>query len=317
MPPRRAAPGSGRWLELSVEVGVEAVEAASEILGRVAGGTTVQPTRLIHDPLDELSVRADPDAPYRVTAHVIDDSAGPAAIEATERALWHLQAFGLGPIGRLHVARVAASDWIEAWRRGYVPIRIGRLVIVPSWMDVPIGPDELAIRMDPGMAFGTGLHPTTRGCLSLLQDLDPMPATALDVGCGSGILGIAAIRLGAQRVEACDPDPLAVEATGANARANGVSDRLGVTGGPLAAVAPGMFALVLANLVASLLVELAPSLAARIAARGTLIASGVIAERGEEVVSALQATGLEVISRLDDGEWLTLAARRTPASRLV
>ena len=202
-----------RWLELSVEADVEAVEAVSEILGRVAEGTAVQPTRLIRDPADELSAREDPTAPFVVTAHVADgpDSAG--QVDATERALWHLQAFGLRPVGPLRVRPVDDADWTDAWKRHYVPQRIGRVVIVPSWVAYEAAPDDVVVTLDPGMAFGTGLHPTTRG----VPRAPPGGRADADRGSstsdrGSGILALAALRLGArQRSSAIDTDPLAVD----------------------------------------------------------------------------------------------------------
>lgn len=303
-----------RWLELTVEADVEAVEAVSEIFGRLGRGSAVRPTRLIRDPRDELAAREDPTAPYLVTVHLPDDPEAPAAIDATERALWHLQAFGLRPVGELSVTPVDDTDWTEAWKADYRPQRIGRIVIVPSWLEEPIASDEVAIRLDPGMAFGTGLHPTTRGCLTLLQWLEPMPATVLDVGSGSGILGIAALCLGAQRVEALDTDSLAVAATSDNAAANGLADRLLAVRGTLPAQPEdgGRFDLILANLVAALLVELAGGLAAHAAAGGTLLASGIIEPRAEETLTALTAAGFALIDRLDDGEWVSLRMERQP-----
>ncbi len=300
-----------RWLELSVEVDVEAVEAVSEILGRVApgGGSAVRPTRLIRDPHDELAVREDPSAPYMVTAHLPDDDASPAAVEATERALWHLQAFGLRPVGALLVRHVNASSWTDAWKAHYAAQRIGRIVIVPSWLDEPLRPGEVAIRLDPGMAFGTGLHPSTRGCLELLQEVGPMPPRLLDVGCGSGILALAALRLGAGHADALDIDPLAVAATRANAEANGLAERVAVRHGSLGGeAAEEPYPLVLANLVASVLVELAPALAARLAPDGSLVASGIIEARGDEVRAAFARAGLVVAAQRHDGEWLSLRA---------
>jgi ribosomal protein L11 methyltransferase len=300
-----------RWLELTVEAHSEALEAVSEIFGRLGRGAAVRPTRLIRDAADELAVREDPSAPYLLTAHVPDDSAAPAAIESTERALWHLQAFGLGPIGMLRVASVDDSDWTEAWKQGYAPQRIGRIVIVPSWLDEPINPGELAIRLDPGMAFGTGLHPTTRGCLELLQRVGPMPDRCLDVGTGSGILGLAALRLGAGHVVGLDTDPIAVTAATANAALNQLADRFEARQGTLPDQAPeGPFPLVLANLVASILIELASALAVSTAARGTLIASGIIAPRADEVLASFGAAGFHLIDRLDDGEWVSLRLDR-------
>ena len=295
-----------RWLELSVECDVEAVEAVSEILGRSAAGTAVQPTRLIRDPADELSARDDPSAPYRVTAHIADDAAAGEMVERTERALWHLQAFGLRPVGSLRVRPVTDADWTDAWKAHYVPQRVGRIVVVPSWVDEPLAAGEVGITLDPGMAFGTGLHPTTRGCLLLLQDVEPMPPSVLDVGCGSGILSLAALRLGAGAAVGLDTDPLAVEATRANAERNGLADRVTVVGGSLPAVAGPRYGLVLANLVAAVLVGLAPRLATHLEPGGVLLASGIIAPRAAEVVGAMEAAGLRVRDRRDDGEWVSL-----------
>jgi ribosomal protein L11 methyltransferase len=295
-----------RWLELTVEVDSEAVEAVSEILGRLGHGAAVRPTRLLRDSSDELAVREDPSAPYELTAHLPDDPSAPAAIEQTERALWHLQAFGLRPVGGLRVRPVEDRNWTVAWKAGYQPQRIGRLVIVPSWLEPPDETGTVILRLDPGMAFGTGLHPTTRACLALLQDVDPMPARVLDVGSGSGILGIAALALGAGSVLAVDTDVEAVAATRSNAEANGFADRLSVRQGTLGDVVAEPFPLVLANLVAAVLIELASPLASHLAPGGTLLASGIIAGRGDEVETALAAAGLERGERRLDGEWVSL-----------
>lgn len=295
-----------RWLELSVAADVEAVEAVSEILGRVAAGTIVQPARLIRDPDDELSVREDPAAGYAVVAHIADGPGAAAAVDSTERALWHLQAFGLRPVGELSVRRVADDDWAEAWKLEFVPQRIGRVVVLPSWSIEPVAAHEVPVILDPGMAFGTGLHPTTRGCLQLLQDVDPMPGHVLDVGCGSGILAIAALRLGVGRAVGLDTDPVAIAATAANAERNGLGDRLHATVGTLPAEATRRFPLVLANLVAAVLVDLAPRLAAHLEPSGLLLASGIIEPKADAVVAAMRRARLEPVSRVDDGEWVTL-----------
>lgn len=295
-----------RWLELSVEADAEAVEAVSEILGRVSAGTAVRPTRLIRDPNDELAARQDPDAPFVVSAHLADAADAAASVESTERALWHLQAFGLGRVGPLGVREVDDVDWTEAWRQHYVAQRIGRVVIVPSWATEPIAAGEVAVILDPGMAFGTGLHPTTRGCLEMLQEVAPMSDAVLDVGCGSGILGIAALRLGAGRVVAVDTDAQAVQATIDNAARNGVSESVHASLGTLAPGPSERYGLVLANLVAAVLIDLAPRLADHLAPGGRLIAGGIIEPRAEEVISAVSAVGLRIAERRDHGEWVSL-----------
>lgn len=299
-----------RWLELTVKADLEAIEAVSEIFGRLGQGTAVRPTRLIRDPHDELAAREDPAAPYLVSAWIPDDTAAASAVEATERALWHLQAFGLRPVGALQVIPADDTDWTDAWKAGYAAQRIGRIVVVPSWLDEPLRPGEVALRLDPGMAFGTGLHPTTRGCLALLQEIRPMASRVLDVGSGSGILALAALRLGADHVVCLDTDPLAVEATRANAAGNGLEGSVTVRLGTLPEAPAEVFELVLANLVAAVLVELAGRLAAHTAPGGTLLASGIIEGRAGEVLDALGAAGFTVGRRVDDGEWVSLWLER-------
>jgi ribosomal protein L11 methyltransferase len=295
-----------RWLELSVEADVEAVEAVSEILGRVADGTVVQPTRLIRDPADELVAREDPTAPFVVSAHVREGPNVGDAVDSTERALWHLQAFGLRPVGPLRVRPVDDAEWTDAWKRHFRPQRIGRVLIVPSWAAHEPGPDDVAVTLDPGMAFGTGLHPTTRACLELLQLVRPMPGRVLDVGTGSGVLALAALRLGARSAVGYDTDRQAADAARANARRNGVADRFELRLGSLPEAANVRFPLVLANLVAAVLVELAPRLAAHLEPGGTLLAGGIIAGRDDEVGQAFDATRLSVSDVRADGDWVTL-----------
>ena len=297
-------------MELTVESGNEAVEAVSEILCRLGRGASVESTRLLTDPGDELAAREDPTAPYVVTAHLPDDGDAPAHVESTRRALWHLQAFGLGPVGELKVAAVDDADWMNGWRANYTPQRIGSLVIVPSWLDEPVRPGETQIRMDPGMAFGTGLHPSTRGCLMLLQRLETMPADVLDVGSGSGILAVAALKLGAERAVCWDIDPVAVDATRLNASLNGLAGRVTVSAGTLPERATAQFPLVCANLVANVLIELAERIGGHTAPSGTVLAAGIIRERSADVEHAFDAVGLTVVDRIEDADWVSLRLRR-------
>ena len=229
-PPRGGAsdarPRAGKWLELSVEADPEAVEAVSEILSRVApGGVSVEPGFELVD--EGLGARIDPNRPATIRAYVpaLDGASIRRATETVESALGHLQAFGLRPIGELRTRVVDEADWAEAWKQHFHVLHLGRrLVIKPSWRRYHRAGDEVVIDLDPGMAFGTGLHPTTRLCLQALEDRaerGPL-GRALDVGCGSGILSIAAVKLGATRALGVDIDPIAIEATDANARHNRV-----------------------------------------------------------------------------------------------
>jgi ribosomal protein L11 methyltransferase len=305
----------GAWLELAVESDVEAVEAVSEILGRVAGGgTSVEPA---FDLVDEgLGARIDPKRPATVRAYVParDEALAARAVADAKEMLGHLQAFGLRPIGELRTRMVHEEDWAEAWKAHFPVLRVGkRLVIRPTWRRHRPEPGDVVLALDPGMAFGTGLHPTTRLCLALLEDLADRgllaAARILDVGCGSGILAIAAARLGAVSVLGVDSDPIAIESTTANVRRNRLVRRIRARQGSIP-TGESPFEVVLANLVASLLVELAQVLANELAPRGTIVASGIFVDREEEVRRAFEGAGLSVSGRLAEGDWVALEGSR-------
>ncbi len=288
------------------------MEAVSEILARVApGGVSVEPG---FDLVEEgLAARIDASRPATIRAYVpaLDEAAAASAVARVTEALGHLQAFGLRPIGDLRTSVVDEADWAEAWKAHFHVLRIGRrLIIKPSWRRHHREEDEVVIDLDPGMAFGTGLHPTTRLCLEVLEaraDRGPL-GRALDVGCGSGILSIAAVKLGATRALGIDIDPIAIEATLANARHNRAK-RVRAREGSVP-TGEGPFDLVLANLIAGLLVELAVPLAAEVMPGGTLIASGIFIDREADVRAALEAAGMEILERRHETDWVALEAVR-------
>lgn len=209
------------------------------------------------------------------------------------------------------VARVPDEDWGEAWKKGLGPLSIGRVFVRPTWVDAAAPAGSVEVVLDPGMAFGTGTHPTTSLCLAALSDLlGARPgASVLDVGTGSGLLAIAARKLGAGRVAANDVDPVAVRVAGENAAANGAE--LELVAAPLSAIA-GRFDLVVANILANTLVELAPEIAAKVAPCGAVLLSGILAPQEEEVRAAYLALGLRPLPGGDrrDGEWSLLALGR-------
>jgi ribosomal protein L11 methyltransferase len=308
-------PDAGAWLELSVDADVEAVEAVSEILSRFApGGASVEPAFELVE--EGLGARLDPSRPSIVRAYVParDPAAAERAAADAGAALGHLQAFGLRAIGELTTRLVHEADWAEAWKAYFPVLRVGRrLVIRPTWLDAEPGPDDVVLDLDPGMAFGTGLHPTTRLCLIALESLADRGrlrgARVLDVGCGSGILAIAAAKLGAASVVGIDVDPIAVEATLANAATNGLSGRISARLGSLPSGLPP-FDVASANLIASLLVELAPALAAELRRHGTLVSSGIFIDREADVRSAFTKALLDVGETWDEGDWVALEAVR-------
>src|SRR4051794_17978579 len=295
----RSGDGPGAWLELSVAADVEAVEAVSEILGRFAsGGTTVEPAFELVE--EGLGARLDPSRPSIVRAYVParDAAAGERAAADAAEALGHLQAFDLRTIGELTTRLVHESDWAEAWKAHFPVLRVGRRIVIrPTWLTHEPRADDVVLDLDPGMAFGTGLHPTTRLCLAEMETVADRGALdgarVLDVGCGSGILAIAAAKLGAAHVLGLDIDPIAIEATDANAARNGLGDRIRARRGSLPSGEAG-HDVVLANLIASILIELAPALRDELRPDGTLLASGIFVDREGDVRRAFESAGLEV-----------------------
>ncbi len=317
-----AESGTGAWLELAVAADHEAVEAVSEILSRAApGGTSVEPAfELVNE---GLVARVDVARPAMVRAHLplLDPAGIRVAVERVERELGHLQAFGLRLIGDLEAKVLHEDDWANAWKKHFPVLRIGRRVVIrPTWRRHRREPDDVVLALDPGMAFGTGLHPTTRLCLAALEELadrgvlatagkDGGPTRVADIGSGSGILSIAAALLGARSVLAVDIDPIAVAASTSNARRNRLARRIRVREGS-APTGEGPFDLVLANLVATLLVNLADGLVAEARPGGTLLLSGIFVNREQDVVDAFTARGVTITRRWAEGDWVALEGVR-------
>lgn len=301
------------WIELSVRCDIEAVEVVSEILSRFAlGGTSVEPGFELID--EGLGARIDPNQPAIVRAYLPgrDRTAARAAVRQVREALGHLQAFELRPIGELDVAVVHEADWAHAWKAHFPVLRLGRrLVIKPTWRRHRRRSGDVVLALDPGMAFGTGLHPTTRLCLAGIErwaDAGLVEgASVLDVGCGSGILLIAAGLFGGDPLVGIDTDPIAVEASAANAARNHFA--VEVRQGTLPSRS-GPFDLVAANLIASLLIALAGELAAELRPGGRLLASGIFIDREADVRAALKGAGLRALERTGEGDWVALEFER-------
>ena len=222
-----------------------------------------------------------------------------------------LEALGI-PFTVEHIG-VREEDWADSWKQYYKPIRTGRrLVIVPVWERYEAEPGEITVLMDPGMAFGTGTHETTRLCAGFVEEYTKPGCSVLDVGCGSGILAIAAARLGAGKCFACDIDPVAVRVAKENAALNGtdnvtcaVSDLL-----KQAERIPGGYDLVVANIVADIIIRLAPDVGDYLAEDGTFVVSGITAERAEEVLAVLRANGYRVADEHFENGWYAAALKR-------
>lgn len=296
------------WLSITLELDGTRAEAVSEALV-AAGALSVSMEDAQAGTPGEDAQFGEPELaaprPWRLTRLVALAEAGAdaAAIvgQAARECGIESPAFSLG--------RVEDEDWVRRTQAQFAPIRCGeRIWIVPSWHAAP-DPGALNIRLDPGLAFGTGSHPTTRLVLAWLEremrDAAASPPRVLDYGCGSGILALAAARLGAREVAATDLDPQALEAAGANARANG----LAVAVAAPEAVPGGTFDIVVANILANPLIALEPILAARTRAGGRLALSGILAAQAGEVIAAYAADFDCARGAAEEG-WVLVEGRR-------
>ena len=291
---KRARKRAGHtWAEVRVVTSPSAAEAVSAMLWSLGISGVAE---------DRLSEHA-----VRVRGYLVPSRVGPRLIRSLRARVRDLANYGLDP-GRASVASriVAARGWARAWRATARPLHLGRLVVAPTRIRVPTRPGRIIIRIDPGMAFGSGAHPSTRLCLrALLRYLRSTRGrpTVLDVGTGSGILAIAAARLGAGRVWARDVDPIAVAVARANVRANRVAHLVRVARGAGVGSVPAICDLVVANIIADTIVELLPEVRARLAPHGVFVGSGIVEDRLGAVLEAAAAAGLERIGLLASGEW--------------
>jgi len=303
-----------RWKSFTVETRREAVDAISHFL-RTHGslGTAYDEQHLgpTGDPADPIPP---PPSVTKVTAYFPWDT----DLGALKRAFLEFlpvlaESFGQGPEAFLGGAEITDSGWAEKWKEHFHARKVGRrIVIKPSWERVAPAEGEVVLTVDPGQAFGTGTHETTRMCLRFIEDvfdLRPAPRTVLDVGAGTGILGIAAARLGATDVLGIDTDPVAVEVAERNADLNGVAGPFRAEGTSLSAVR-GEHDLVLGNLIAEILADLAADLVARCAPGGHLVLSGIVAEKAGWVSDEFRRHGATPVSEAADGQWAALLLRR-------
>lgn len=276
----------------------EAVEAVSEILARFGHGGRVA----VEDPLEPTSGAA------HVVKAYLPCEPGPAwsrQVRRARTALGHLRAFDLAPVGPLRTRVLEAEDWLTAWRAHYRPMVIGDFLIKPTWVEADAR-GRAVVELDPGMAFGTGLHPTTRQMLEALSRMPLRGWSTLDVGTGSGILAMAARAVGASPVVAVDIDPIAVQTARANV-ARKFPD-IDVRQGSAADV-DDTFDVVVANLTASVLSLIAPHLRARTRRGGTCLAAGIVADREADVTRAIETVGFALDSREVLDGWIALTLR--------
>jgi ribosomal protein L11 methyltransferase len=316
---------SMNWLEVSLLVNGELAEAVADVLARFApNGVVTESTgvKFLDEESEGIAV-----GPISVRAYLEVNDQLEETRQKLEEALFYLGM--IQPLPAPVYKQIADQNWMEAWKEHYKPIPIGkRLMIVPAWMESP-EPSRIPIRIDPGMAFGTGTHPTTQLCLELIEGefetetvdrgsktVHRPPSTVIDVGCGSGILSITALKLGAQTALGVDIDIESVKNSRENADKNGIGTELILGQGSVAEVKAGQFAfasapLVVANILAPVIIRLFDAgLADLVEAGGTVILSGILSEQAKKVIETAQAKGLVLTEQRQMGDWVALCCEK-------
>lgn len=311
------------WLEVSLTVNGELAEAVADVLARFAFSGVMMEQGVKYTDDEDAGT---PTGPITVRAYLEMNDQIEEKRQKLEESLYYLGM--IQPLPAASYKEIADQNWMETWKQHYKPILIGeRLVIVPAWMDSP-DPNRIAIRIDPGMAFGTGTHPTTQLCLELMEkyfdDRRPTmdnqslsivnrPWSVIDVGCGSGILSIAAIKLGASSALGVDIDPGSIDNARENANTNSIGAELILGVGSVQEILDNKFSfrkapLVVANILAPVIIRLLDAgLTELIEPDGTILLSGILQEQAQTVIEAAQARGLRMNERKQMGDWVALA----------
>lgn len=299
-----------KWLEVSVRADLEAAEAISELFnGYGQGGAVIEQWPLTTD-----EGMAQSGGFVLVKAYLDADDLPKK--DKLEQALWHMRQ--IYPFDEPAFKVLEDADWANAWRQDYTVQHIGsHVVIAPSWLEYQAQAEDVVITIDPGMAFGTGLHPSTRLCLVGLENTPLQGQSLLDVGTGSGVLAIYGAKQGAYPIVAVDTDEVAVKVARENAERNGVADRMQLATGSViaggyelaedgAALWAGPFDVIAINILAEIIARLSPAVVSHLQPGGHVIAAGIIQDRESIVREAWAEAGLRVVQRLQDGDWVSL-----------
>jgi ribosomal protein L11 methyltransferase len=285
------------WIEASVQVDGEAAEAVSELINRYVPGGAV--------------IEQEPNAPDSLTIKVFLSPDAHETRRKLREGLWHLGQ--IYPIPEPRFRLLPHQEWAQAWKNHFQVLRIGQHVVIkPSWLTHSPAPGDIVVELDPGMAFGTGLHPSTRLCVQALQDLIQPGMRVLDLGTGSGILAIVAALMGAGQVMALDVDELAVKTATANTKANDVADRVQVELGSIERLPTGAasFELMLVNIAADVILALAgQGLLSHLAPGGWFVGSGILEDQASNVLVVLGEKGLHKIQLRHEKDWAAIVGQ--------
>jgi ribosomal protein L11 methyltransferase len=301
------------WLEVSLTVDGELAESVADVFARFAPNGVMTEQGVKYNDDEDAGT---PTGPITVRAYLEINDQIEETRQKLEESLFYLGM--IQPIPPPAYKQIADQNWMEAWKQHYKPILIGkRLLILPAWMESP-DPDRIPIKIDPGMAFGTGTHPTTQLCLELMEvyaDHSKL-STVIDVGCGSGILSIAALKLGAAKVLGVDIDSESVTNSRENAVVNDIGDELLLGRGSVTEVLAGTYPfrsspLVVANILAPVIIRLFDAgMADLIDPNGTIILSGILDHQADAVVDAAQAKGLKLIEKRQMADWVAMSFQK-------
>lgn len=300
-----------QWVEVSLQVDGEAAEAiAQELQKWCHQGVSIEQAGVEDGNYDDGDVP--PAETLIVRGYFADDADAEEKRYQIQRSLGYMNMMLAMPQPTWKI--VADEDWADTWKKHYKPVRLGeRIVVRPLWIDVDLQENDIEIALDPGMAFGTGTHPTTQLCLEALERMVSPALDVLDLGCGSGILSIAAAKLGATNVIGVDIEEAAIKATDENAEQNGVADKIKAYQGGLETVITSArrFDLVVVNILAKIIMKMCEQkLGQTVRPGGRAIFSGIIEEQIEAVEIALRKTGLEPVARYQQGDWILIEAKR-------
>ena len=300
--------GEAHWLEVSLTVNGELAEAVAEVLSRFVSGGVVTESGVIYNDAEDEGTEY---GPVRVFGYLVVDEHLEDNRRQLSEALWHLGMIRTLPEPSFR--SIEDEDWMAAWKQHYHPIPIGkRLEVLPAWIEKH-DDTRISVHIDPSMAFGTGTHPSTQLCLEMVETYTQPGQPVIDVGCGSGILAIAALRLGASHALGVDIDAASIRSTNENAAANQVQQNLECSLGSVVEIKQGQFSLrqaplVLVNILAPVIVRLFDAgLASLVAPAGMLVLSGILAEQADEVKTAAIKHGLEFKEMRQIEDWVALA----------
>jgi ribosomal protein L11 methyltransferase len=303
--------GDAKWLEVSLTVDGELAEAVAEVLDRFASGGVVVESNVKYRNVEDEGT---PYGPVKVYGFLTVDETLEEKRNKLEEALWYLNA--IRELPQAVYREIADQNWMTAWKEHYRPIEIGiKLLILPAWIEQK-DMTRVAVKIDPSMAFGTGTHPSTQLCLELVEDHVQAGKTVIDIGCGSGILTIAALKLGAKYALAVDIDAESVKETQKACVFNQVGDKVETGQGSVDEINRGDFSmkqapLVLANILAPVLIRLFDAgMAETITPGGVIILAGILAEQGESVRAAAESKGLIFVEERHSGDWVALVMRK-------